>query len=60
MDIIRFSIRNGEGRGGVILTVLFGMIALSIPILTPDVDRPVITVRTTWPGRSRKRSRSRS
>lgn len=55
MDIIRFSIRNPvKVAVGVILTVLFGMIALThIPIqLTPDVDRPVITVRTTWPGRS--------
>ena len=38
----------------MILIVLFGVIALNtVPIqLTPDVDRPVITVRTEWPGRS--------
>ncbi len=55
MDIIRFSIENPvKVAVGVILIVLFGVIALnSVPIqLTPDVDRPVVTVRTEWPGRS--------
>lgn len=55
MDIIRFSIRNPvKVVVGVILTVLLGLIALNyIPIqLTPDVERPVITVSTKWPGRS--------
>lgn len=55
MDIIRFSIENPvKVTVGVILIVLFGIIALSsVPIqLTPDVDRPVVTVRTEWPGRS--------
>ena len=36
----------------VLMIVLFGFIALqSIPIqLAPDVDRPVITISTYWPG----------
>lgn len=39
---------------GVLLVALFGLIALyRIPIqLTPDVDRPVVTVATLWPGAS--------
>jgi len=55
MDIIRFSIANPvKVTVGVILTVLFGILALtSIPIqLTPNVDEPVITVETNWTGRS--------
>ena len=55
MDPIRFSIRNPvKVAVGVILVVLFGLISLqAIPIqLTPDVERPVVTVRTSWPGRS--------
>ena len=55
MDIIRFSLKNPVKIAvGVILTILFGLIALNaVPIqLTPDVDRPLITVRTMWPGRS--------
>lgn len=55
MDLIRFSVRNPVKIAvGVILMILFGMISLEIiPIqLTPDVERPVITVRTVWPGRS--------
>ena len=37
---------------GVILTVLFGAASiLALPIqLTPDVEVPTLTVRTTWPG----------
>ena len=36
----------------VLMTVLFGVVALTtIPIqLAPDVNRPVITVTTQWPG----------
>jgi HAE1 family hydrophobic/amphiphilic exporter-1 len=36
----------------VLMTVLFGIVALErIPIqLAPDVNRPVITVQTLWPG----------
>lgn len=39
---------------GVLLVALFGILALfRIPIqLTPDVDRPVVTVATLWPGAS--------
>lgn len=55
MDIVRFSIAKPVTvTVGVILVVMFGLIGLvSIPIqLTPTVDRPVVTVSTTWPGRS--------
>jgi HAE1 family hydrophobic/amphiphilic exporter-1 len=55
VDPIRFSINNPvKVAVGVILVLLFGMIALkAVPIqLTPDVDRPVVTVRTVWQGRS--------
>ena len=39
---------------GVLLVALFGLIALfRIPVqLTPDVDRPVVTVNTFWLGAS--------
>lgn len=39
---------------GVILLVMFGVISLfRIPVqLTPDVDKPQITVTTVWPGAS--------
>ena len=39
---------------GVLFVALFGLISLfRIPVqLTPDVDRPVITVSTVWPGAS--------
>ncbi len=55
MDLIRFSIANPvKVAVGVILLLLFGVISLNtIPIqLTPDIERPVVTVRTEWPGRS--------
>ncbi len=55
MDIIRFAIQNPvKVAVGVILTVLFGLIALfTIPIqLIPNVDQPIITIETTWAGRS--------
>jgi len=55
MDLIRFSISNPvKVTVGVILTVLFGVLALTtIPIqLTPNVDEPVITIETNWTGRS--------
>jgi HAE1 family hydrophobic/amphiphilic exporter-1 len=37
---------------GVILLLMFGILALlEVPVqLVPDVDRPMITVTTTWPG----------
>ena len=39
---------------GVLFIALFGLISLlRIPVqLTPDVDRPVVTVTTVWPGGS--------
>lgn len=55
MDPIRWSISKPVSiTVGVILMVMFGIIGLSaIPIqLTPTVDRPVIQVTTSWPGRS--------
>lgn len=51
MDIIRFSIDNPvKVSVGVILILLFGIIAFTtIPVqLTPNVDQPVITVKTLW------------
>jgi HAE1 family hydrophobic/amphiphilic exporter-1 len=55
MDPIRFSIENPvKVTVGVLLTILFGILALTaIPVqLTPNVDQPVITVVTSWVGRS--------
>ena len=39
---------------GVLFVALFGLISLfRIPVqLTPDVDRPLVTVSTVWPGAS--------
>ncbi|MGQ9823219.1 MAG: efflux RND transporter permease subunit, partial [Thermogutta sp.] len=55
MDLIRFSIQNPvKVAVGVILILLFGLLALrAVPVqLVPDVDRPVVSVSTAWPGRS--------
>lgn len=55
MGLIRFAIENPVKMAvGVILIVLFGLLSIfQIPIqLTPDVDRPVITVTTHWAGAS--------
>ncbi|MCH7700801.1 MAG: efflux RND transporter permease subunit [Planctomycetes bacterium] len=55
MGIIRFAIENPvKVTVGVILAVMFGLLAIfEIPIqLTPDVDRPLITVQTFWEGAS--------
>lgn len=55
MDLIRWSINRPVSIAvGVMLIVMFGLIGLgAIPIqLTPTVDRPIITVSTSWPGRS--------
>ena len=55
MNFIKYSIDNPvKVTVGVLLTVLFGVISLfSIPIqLTPDVERPLVTVTTRWEGRS--------
>ena len=55
MGIIRFAIDNPVKIAvGVILIVLFGLLCIyRVRIqLTPDVDRPVITVSTYWTGAS--------
>lgn len=55
MDAISLSIRRPITVAvGVILVVLFGLISVGrIPIqLTPTVDKPIVTITTTWPGRS--------
>lgn len=55
MQISDFSIRNPvKVTVGVVLVWLFGLIALyQIPVqLTPEVSRPVISVRTRWIGAS--------
>lgn len=55
MDIIQSAIKYPVTVSvGVFLLVLFGLLSLfSIPIqLTPDVDRPTITVETNWLGAS--------
>ncbi len=55
MGIIRFAIDNPvKVSVAVILMVLFGLLCLfAIPVqLTPDVDKPIITVTTAWPGAS--------
>ncbi len=55
MTIIKESIRYPVSTAvGVILLILFGGISLlRIPIqLTPNVQRPTITVTTAWPGAS--------
>jgi len=53
MNLIRTSIHRPIAViAAVLMTVLFGLVALqTIPIqLTPDVRKPVISVRTSWPG----------
>ncbi len=53
MNLIKASIERPIAVvSAVIMVVLFGWLALqTIPIqLAPDVDRPVITVNTFWPG----------
>ncbi|MBW2324678.1 MAG: efflux RND transporter permease subunit [Deltaproteobacteria bacterium] len=55
MNLTNFSIRNPVTViVGVLLLVLFGFIGLTrIPVqLTPDVEKPTISVRTYWPGGS--------
>ncbi len=55
MGLIRFAIENPVKISvGVILVILFGILSIfEIPIqLTPDVDKPVITVKTRWAGAS--------
>ncbi len=53
MNLIRLAIdRPTAVLSAVIMVVMFGWVALqAIPIqLAPDVNRPVITVETIWPG----------
>jgi HAE1 family hydrophobic/amphiphilic exporter-1 len=53
MNLIRTAIdRPIAVVAAVLMVVMFGLVALeNIPIqLAPDVNRPVITVRTNWPG----------
>lgn len=53
MNIIQTSIERPIAViAAVLMTVLLGWLALqTIPIqLTPDVNRPVITINTLWPG----------
>lgn len=53
MDIIRYAINKPITVAVcVILVVMFGLIGMnSLPVqLTPDVEEPQITVRTTWAG----------
>ncbi len=55
MDLVAFSIKKPVTVAvGVILVVMFGLIGVgAIPIqLTPTVDLPIVTVTTSWPGRS--------
>ncbi len=55
MDLLQTVIsRRVTTSVGVILVVMFGLIGVGeIPIqLTPQVDQPIITVTTAWPGRS--------
>ena len=55
MNLIRTCIRYPVSTAvGVILLLLFGIISfLRLPVqLTPDVDKPEITVTTYWPGAS--------
>ncbi|MFQ5467768.1 MAG: efflux RND transporter permease subunit, partial [Kiloniellaceae bacterium] len=53
MNLIRLSIERPIAViAAVLMVVMFGLVALqTIPIqLAPDVNRPVITVGTIWPG----------
>ncbi len=53
MDIVSFSIKKPVTIiVGIILVVMFGIISLSkLPYqLSPSVEQPIITVRTTWRG----------
>ena len=53
MNLIRTAIdRPIAVVAAVLMVVMFGLVALeNIPIqLAPDVNRPVITIKTNWPG----------
>ena len=53
MNLIRLSIHRPVAViAAVLMVLMFGILALTkIPIqLTPDVRKPVISLRTIWPG----------
>ncbi len=53
MNLIKTSIERPIAVvSAVLMLVMFGIVALqTIPIqLTPDVNRPVISIKTSWPG----------
>ncbi|MEE8123780.1 MAG: efflux RND transporter permease subunit, partial [Alphaproteobacteria bacterium] len=53
MNLIDVSLRRPTAVvAAVLMVIVFGLVALrTIPIqLTPDVRRPIIDVRTNWPG----------
>lgn len=53
MNLIRLAIERPIAViAAVLMIVMFGFVALqTIPIqLTPDINRPVISISTTWPG----------
>ncbi len=53
MDLIKLAINRPTAViAAVLMVVMFGLVALqTIPIqLSPDVNRPVITITTIWPG----------
>jgi HAE1 family hydrophobic/amphiphilic exporter-1 len=55
MGFIKYAVENPvKVTSGVILIVMFGFLSFFIiPVqLTPDVDQPIITVTTRWPGAS--------
>ena len=55
MNLIQACIRHPVSTAvGVIFIIMFGVVALfRLPVqLTPDVDKPEITVTTAWPGAS--------
>ena len=53
MNLIKAAIERPTAvLAAVLMALLFGLVALqTIPIqLAPDVQRPVISIRTAWPG----------
>jgi HAE1 family hydrophobic/amphiphilic exporter-1 len=55
MDLIKYALSKPISVAvAVILIIMFGLIGLNkLPVqLTPDIELPEITVKTTWPGAS--------
>ena len=53
MDIIRFAIQNPVKVSVAVVFLILGGLgaARSIPVqLIPTIDRPIVSVRTNWPG----------